>query len=74
MVQATADILCLNRHSVLGWYLSNDLQIRILGILLLIAKEIKTHFTNTYIKTLMFGTFTKANTINTVCIYVYNKR
>ena len=74
MVQATEDILRLDRHSVWDWYLSNDLQIRILAISLFNAKEIKTHFTNTCIKkTLMFYTFTKANTKNIVCIYVYTK-
>ena len=50
MVQANEDILRLDRHSVWDWYLSNDLQIRILAISLFNAKEIKTHFTNTCIK------------------------
>ena len=50
MVQATEDILRLDRHSVWDWYLSNDLQIRILAISLSNAKEMKTHFTNTCIK------------------------
>ena len=73
MVQATEVILRLDRHSVWDWYLSNDLQIRILAISLFNAKEIKTHFTNTCLKTLMFYTYTKANTMNIVYIYVYNK-
>ena len=47
MGQATADILRLDCHSVWDWYLSNDLQIRILAISLFSAKDIKTHFTNT---------------------------
>ena len=69
MDQATEDTLRLDRHSVWDWYLSNDLQIRILAISLFNAKEIKTHFTNTCIKNINVLHLYK-NKYNEYCMYI----
>ena len=70
MDQATEDILRLDRHSVWDWYLSNDLQIRILAISLFNAIDIKTHFTNTCIKKNINVSHLYKSKYNEYCMYI----